>query len=146
MPPMLRKEKKITMETNSLYNIAEQKGISVSFFPLNESRGVVLENGGKFYIALHDGCSERDEKVILAHELGHCLSGGGYSLNDSPLIKVKLEKRAERWAIERLVPLYELETAIKQGDEANSALAERFGVTEEFMQKVLRHYLENVSA
>ncbi|MBQ1186500.1 MAG: ImmA/IrrE family metallo-endopeptidase [Clostridia bacterium] len=134
------------MEKNNLYNIAEQQGISVSFFPLKESRGLVLEDDGKFYIALHDGCSENDEKIILAHELGHCFSGGAYSLEDGSLIRVKLEKKAESWAIERLVPLFELKRAIKQGDEAISALADRFGVTEDFMQKVYKHYLEKVSA
>lgn len=146
MPPTLRKEKIKRMETTNLYNLAEQQGISISFFPLKESLGLTLENDGKFYIALHNGCGTCAEKVILAHELGHCFSGGVYSLDDSSLIRVKLEKKAEQWAIERLVPLFELKSAIKQGDEAISSLAQRFGVTEEFMQKVFKHYLKKVSA
>ena len=53
---------------------------------------------------------------------------------------------AERWAIERLVPLCELKMAIKQGDEAISDLAIRFGVTEGFMSKVFEHYASVKSA
>ena len=146
MPPMLRKEKIKRMETTNLYNLAEQQGISVSFFPLKESLGLTLESDGRFHIALHNACGANTEKVVLAHELGHCLSGGVYSLDDNSLIRVKLEKKADSWAIERLVPLFELKAAIKQGDEAISSLAQRFGVTEDFMQKVFKHYTEKVSA
>ena len=95
---------------------------------------------GKEYIALSEDCSFTDEKVVLAHELGHSMTGGGYDLALGSLMRVRLEKMAERWAIERLVPLCELKLAIKQGDEAISTLAERFGVTENFMEKVFEHY------
>ena len=134
------------MEIINLYSLAEQEGVLISFLPLKETKGLYLEHEGKEYIALDDGCSLADEKVILAHELGHCMTGGGYNLQSGNLIRMRLEKRAERWAIERLVPLCELKAAIKQGDEAISALAERVGVTESFMQKVLTHYTEKVSA
>ncbi|MBO5852231.1 MAG: ImmA/IrrE family metallo-endopeptidase [Clostridia bacterium] len=134
------------METINLYNLAEQEGILVSFLPLNETKGLYLEHEGKEYIALDEGCTLADEKVVLAHELGHCMTGGGYNLMCGSLVRMRLEKRAERWAIERLVPLNELRAAIKQGDEAISSLAEHFGVTEGFMQKVLTHYTQKVSA
>ena len=128
------------MEIINLYNIAEKSGISVNFFPLKENKGIYLEIDGKEYIALSNKCSTADEKVVLAHELGHCLTGGGYDLESGSLMRIRLEKMAERWAIERLVPLCELKTAIKQGDEAIPDLAERFGVTEGFMNKVFEHY------
>lgn len=128
------------MEIMNLYNLAEDKGICISFFPLKESKGIYLECDGKEYIALDSSCSVADEKVVLAHELGHSMTGGGYDLSSCRLMRVRLEKMAEKWAIERLVPLCELKTAISQGDEAISTLAERFGVTEGFMQKVFEHY------
>lgn len=134
------------MEIINLYNIAEESGICVGFFPLKESKGIYIELAGKEYIALSDRCGAADEKVVLAHELGHCMTGGGYDLSSGNLMRVRLEKRAERWAIERLVPLCELKTAIKQGDEAIPDLAERFGVTEGFMNKVFEHYTSKISA
>lgn len=134
------------MEIISLYNLAESKGVCVAFLPLKESKGLYLETDGREYIALDDACSFADEKVVLAHELGHSMTGGGYSLESGNLVKIRLEKKAERWAIERLVPLGELKDAIKQGDEAISCLAERFGVTETFMQRVLEHYNTGATA
>lgn len=130
----------MTMEIINLYNLAEKQGVSVKFFPLKESKGIYLECDGKEYIALDPGCSLSDERVVLAHELGHCMTGGGYNLSSGSLTRVRLEKMAEKWAIESLVPLCDLKTAISQGDEAISELAERFGVTEGFMQKVFEHY------
>ena len=134
------------MEIIKLYNIAEEGGVTVGFFPLKETKGVYIECDGKEYIALSDSCSPADEKVVLAHELGHCMTGGGYDISSGSLMRIRLEKKAERWAIERLVPLCELKNAIKQGDEAIPDLAERFGVTVGFMHKVFEHYRDRVSA
>ncbi len=134
------------VETINLYNIAEESGVAVDFFPLKENKGIYLEANGKEYIAISDSCSTADEKVVLAHELGHCMTGGGYDPLSGSLMRVRLEKKAERWAIEKLVPLCELKTAIKQGDEAIPDLAERFGVTVCFMSKVFEHYSAKNSA
>lgn len=136
------------MEITRLYNIAEDEGISVSFLALPETKGISLELNGDYHIALDSDSSKSpsEEKVILAHELGHCVSGGLYGISEDSLIRIRLEKKAARWAIERLVPLSELKNAIKCGDEALSCLAERFGVTEEFMQKAIKHYTMEFSA
>lgn len=128
------------MEINKLYNIAEDENIAVFFMPMPQSRGVVLDKGNGYVIGLDTASSPAEEKVILAHELGHCMSGGGYDLHGDSLVRIRLERRADRWAIERLVPLTELQAAIKQGDEAVACLADRFGVTEDFMQKAIKHY------
>ena len=136
------------METNKLYNIAEDEGISVDFLPLKECGGVALQLGGKYYIALDPeaSASPSKEKVILAHELGHCLSGGVYSPNADKAVRVRLERQAEKWAISQLVPKGDLVTAIKRGDEALDQLAMYFGVTEDFMQRVIKYYCETASA
>ncbi len=129
------------MEINKLYNIAENENIAVFFMPIPESRGIVLDKGNGYVIGLDSASSPAEEKVILAHELGHCMTGGGYTLDGDSVIRVRLEKKADSWAIERLIPLKELKSAIKQGDEAVTCLAERFGVTEDFIQKAIKHYL-----
>ncbi len=145
MPPMLRKGK---METNKLYSIAENSGISVSFLAIPLCKGMALETENGYHIALDSSAelTSSEEKVILAHELGHCISGGLYTPDCDSIIRLRYEKRAELWAIENLVPLSELRAAIKEGDEAVSCLAERFGVTEDFMQRVIKYYCEAKSA
>lgn len=138
MPPILRKEK---MELSKLYNIAENENITVFFIPMPHCQGMVLDNENGCYIGLDSSCTTSEEKVILAHELGHCMTGGGYTLDGDSVIRVRLEKKADSWAIESLIPLKELKFAIKQGDEAVTCLADRFGVTEDFMLKAIKHYL-----
>ena len=132
------------METNKLYSIAEDSGISVSFLALPICRGISIETADGYHIALdsNSASSPSNEKVILAHELGHCIEGGVYTTETDSVIRIRYEKKADLWAIEQLVPLSELQNAIKQGDEAISSLADRFGVTEDFMQKVIKYYCE----
>ena len=132
------------METNKLYKIAEAEGISVDFLPLRECGGLVLQLGDNYYIALDpaQAASQAKEKVMLAHELGHCLSGEVYSPAADRGTLTRAEKKAEGWAIRHLVPASELITAIKRGDEALDSLALRFGVTEDFMQRVFKYYCE----
>ena len=89
--------------------------------------------------------STRNKKLSVtaaqAIKAGLSAEGGLFVPESIPEIAMpEIEKMAEKWAIERLVPLCELKTAISQGDEAISTLAERFGVTEGFMQKVFEHY------
>ncbi len=145
MPHTLRKGK---METTKLYSIAEDSGIAVSFLAIPICRGIALETENGYHIALDSSgeLSSSEEKVLLAHELGHCMSGGLYTPDCDSIIRLRNEKKAELWAIETLVPLSELRAAIKQGDEAVSCLAERFGVTEDFMQRVIKYYCETKTA
>lgn len=132
------------MEINELYKLAENRNVTVDFFPLAQTRALTLEHNGKHYVALSKKIStENEEKVALAHELGHVCTLSLYS-PDSPADKIRISERsADGWAVEMLVPLAELITAMKRGDESISALSERFGVSEEFMQKVFAHYSEN---
>ena len=130
------------MEINTLYNIAETKGITVDFLSLKENPALCLELGGKGFIALDKGLVGRSfaERVALAHELGHLLAGALYKPGEDNASVLKHEQAAQKWAIKILVPLEELIKALKEGNENLSLLAERFEVTEEFMQKALAFY------
>lgn len=130
------------MEINTLYNIAETKGITVDFLSLKENPALCLELGGKGFIALDKGLVGRSfaERVALAHELGHILEGALYKPGEDSASVLKHEQAAQKWAIKILVPLEELIKALKEGNESLSLLAERFEVTEEFMQKALAFY------
>lgn len=135
------------METNKIYNIAENKGITVDFFDLEQNPAVSLMLGDKGFIALSKKlCSgSAKERVILAHELGHHLAGAFYS-EDAPItVRRKKERLADRFAIELLIPYGELMSVAADGDQSVSHLAERFGVTEDFMQKAIKFYIEKMS-
>ncbi len=131
------------METNKLYSIAAEKGITVDFFPLPKNKSVCISADSGEYVALDPkvfGCQER---VCLAHELGHCATAGFYNMYSSLDIREKYEKRAWSWAIRSLVPLRELEKAQKNGLSDIDELAEYFSVTREFMQRAMDFYMQN---
>lgn len=130
------------METNKLYNLAENTGVTVDFVNIPTARAMVLELYGKTFLAIdkqvRSGSAE--EKVLLAHELGHINTNSCYPLS-SPLSAKKIcERKADRWAIKNLIPLSDLLEAYKNGNESIQSLADIFGVTEDFMQKALEFY------
>ncbi len=135
------------METKALYNIAEKSGITVDFLSLKENPALCLELGGKGFIALDKGLVGRSyaERVALAHELGHLLAGALYPVGQDQNTVLKHEQVAQRWAFKLLVPFDELLPLLKEGTDSVSELAERFEVTEEFMQKALGFYSETAT-
>lgn len=123
-----------------LYQLAESQGVTVNCFQLGARQSISIQDGDNCFIAIDPFrlVSACDEKVKLAHELGHCQTGSFYSLD----IRQKHENRADKWAIRQLVPAEELKQAVKDGFTEPWELAERFGVTEEFMRKAMRYYTE----
>ena len=101
----------------------------------------VMTDGGRCYIGMDPFAIETDaqEKVHLAHELGHCKTGAFYSLNSPLETRERQELRADRWAIRTLIPAEELNVVLGLLNEPWS-LAEYFGVTEEFMRKAIEYY------
>ena len=131
------------MKTNRLYTIAEQNGITVDRFPLNKtgSASVVMDN--RYYIAVDNNLAGRKEKVYLAHEVGHCMTGSFYNIYAPLDIRKKHEVRADRWAIKKLIPRSAFKKAIKDGADTLFALSEFFEVTPDFMQKAIDYYSNN---
>ncbi len=83
-----------------------------------------------------------EERVHLAHELGHCETGSFYNVYSTLDIRGKQERRADGWAISRLMPFYELKNALNAGITEVWELAEYFDVTEDFIHKAVRYYRE----
>ena len=75
------------------------------------------------------------ERVHLAHELGHCETGAFYNVHSSLDIREKQEARANVWAVSRLVPAEEFMNALCNGVVEIWELAEYFDVTEDFIRK-----------
>ncbi len=81
-----------------------------------------------------------EERVHLAHEIGHCETLSFYNIYSSLDIREKHEEKADRWAVSRLIPACELAAAIKCGYCETWSLAEFFDVTEDFIRKAIRIY------
>lgn len=126
---------------NALLAVAEENQICVEFadIPLNGS--VSVQYGDGMYIGLDYRLETvADRRVHMAHELGHCVSGGFYSPYAIYDIREKHEYRANKWAIRRLMPQDEVNKAVAQGYDTAFLLAERFDVTPDFAQRAINLY------
>ena len=126
-----------------LYKYAEQHHIDVDWFPLpvTPSLSVKLPDD-TCAIGIDPWKMETiaEETVCLAHEVGHCETDSFYDPTTGLQVKQKMENRADRWAIQKLIPRKEFFQAVKSGYTDAWQLAERFNVTEEFMKKAMCYY------
>ena len=132
------------MELRSLYDLAVQQNIEVIPYPMpqNGSMSVMADSGlcaiGMDKSVLDGGTQER---VHLTHELGHCVTGSFYNIHAAIDCRQRHENKADKWAIQALIPVEELDRAIAEGCTEIWDLADRFGVTEEFIRKALCWYV-----
>lgn len=127
----------------NLYHIAQEQNIDVLTFPMadNESLSVMLPNG-KCFIGMDKSVREdsAEERVHLAHEVGHCVTGAFYNAHSLHDLRQKHEHKADKWAIRQLIPESELMEAVEAGITELWDLAELFDVTVQFMQKAVCLY------
>lgn len=126
------------METNELYNLCEENGIEVISAPMPENESAsVLTPSGQCYIGMDPQrtMNHRDERVHLAHEIGHCVKGAFYNAHSPFDNRQKHEVRADKWAVAALIPRAEWFNALAQGFRTVSDLADYFDVTEDFVRK-----------
>ena len=131
------------MELMALYRLAEQEDIPVDCFELRTREALsIMDGDGSCHIAINplSLTDSVDEKIKLAHELGHCMTGSFYNLHAALDGRKRHENRADKWAIQRLVPKEELDAAVEAGYTDVWTLADYFGVSVEFMRKAMWWY------
>lgn len=93
-------------------------------------------------IALNKNLSTTAEQTcILAEELGHHYTTCGDILDQSKTQNIKAEKKARRWAAEKLIQPHDFINAFNAGITNRAELAEYLGVTEKFIDMALEHFL-----
>ena len=132
------------MKLNDLYSFADEQNIEVitHAMPENGSMSVMLEDG-RCFVGMDDAVRDGgiQERVHLGHELGHCVTGSFYNIYAAIDHRQRHENRANKWAIQTLVPVEALDDAIAEGCTEVWELAERFQVTEEFIRKAVCLYV-----
>lgn len=132
------------MTIQSLYALAKQQNIEVIPYPMpdNGSMSVMLDNG-KCFIGMDASVRDGDvqERVHLGHEMGHCLTGSFYSIHTAIDCRQRHENKADKWAVQQLIPVDALDDAIADGCTEVWELADRFSVTEEFVRKAVCWYV-----
>jgi len=132
------------MEIRSLYCFARQQNIEVFAFPLPQTGSMsVMDEDGNCYIGMDDSVKDGavQERVHLSHEIGHCVTGSFYNIHAAVDCRQRHENKANKWAIQTLIPVDDLDQAIADGCTEVWELAERFGVTEDFVRKAVCWYV-----
>ena len=126
------------MTLNQLYNIADKNNISVYHFPLSPVKSMSVP--GNIGIDVNQVETLAEEKESFAHELGHCMKNAFYTGKSSYELRSQKEYRADKWAVQTLLPYNELLIALKKGITEIWEIAEYFDVTENIVKKALKIY------
>lgn len=132
------------MQTQALYELARQQNIDVLTFPMPLCGSMsVMDEDGSCAIGMDPGLENAGsrERVHLAHELGHCVTGSFYNIHATVDHRQRHENRADKWAVQKLIPVSALDDAVASGCTELWELAEHFGVTEAFMRKAVCYYV-----
>lgn len=127
-----------------LYATASQQNIPIYSYPMAQCGSMSVQlRDGSCAIGMDDRVADggAQERVHLGHELGHCLTGSFYNIYAAIDCRQRHENRADKWAIQTLIPVDALDDAIADGCSEIWELADRFGVTEEFIRKALCLYV-----
>ena len=130
------------MELYELYAFADSHKIDIDLFPMKSVKAVSVPLSDRCAIAVDDK-KMRDEaelKTTIAHEIGHCETGTFYTAPTYLELRSRYEYRADKWAVKKLIPQAELETAMRCGENELWQLAEHFGVDEDFLKKAVCLY------
>lgn len=132
------------MELNKLYDIAEKENIDVIDFKM-KNKAIIGSLNNNYTIGLNYSIidNSREEKSILAEELGHYYTNSLYNSNYPDIEINKREFRANKWAFKMLVPYSKLQELVNKGYKYYYEFAEELGVTEELVKKAYNYYKAN---
>lgn len=127
------------MTTGDLRKLAAAQGINIDERPMRELRAISLPQG---WIAIDPAKfpTEADYKCVLAHEIGHCLTGSFYKVDSPAADKERCERAANEYAARLLMPAEAVLSAFQDGQGQLSTLAARFEVTAGFAAMALNFY------
>lgn len=118
-----------------LCDIAENDDILIINGKLHKAPSMAICDEGECAIIFDESKIKSTSMriVCMAHELGHCETMSFY--NEHTLeTRPRMEYRANKWAINKLLPKDEMEEAMEQGYEELWELAEYFNVSEDMVK------------
>ncbi len=129
---------------DELFKIAEENNIPIIYSDFNKiESAAVCDEGGNCLIGINTRKvrTRRDEKVRLAHELGHCMTGTFYTRKTAYELMSRYEYRADKWAIVQVIPREELRQMLNSDAEIWQ-ICDRYNVDESFVKKALWIYFD----
>ncbi len=101
------------MRLEKLYDIAEKENIDIINFKM-KNKAIIGCLGNSYTVGLNYSIidNSREEKTILAEELGHYYYDATYSYNSNLQLISKQEYKAKKWSYYALIPFEKLKSAI----------------------------------
>ena len=132
------------MELNKLYSIADKENISIINHKM-ENKAIICEIDKEYYIGLNYSklSNSREEKEMLAEELGHYYCSALYNINSDKETIRKNEFRARKWAFTTLAPASSLLKLQEEGCKYSYEFAEELGVSEDLVNTAFNYYKQN---
>ena len=127
------------MRIDDVYMEAEKRKITVDTFPFKAISAMSLPEGCIAYDPRKFD-TEAELKTALAHEIGHIDSGAFYHSNTPLLTRAICEYKADKRAVQMLLPLDQLRRALRKGYTEAWQLAELFDVPENFIKRAIQIY------
>lgn len=130
---------------NDLYMIAEENEISVMAAECPNCKAIsLLSPSGKCYIGMDYRAikTEREERQYLAHDIGHCVKGAFYNPYSPFSLIEQQEYRADKQALNYLVPKEKFQKALQEGYTDLWELSEYFDVDEKYIKKAYWEYFD----
>ena len=128
-------------QNDGLEHFAHLKGHTIYEAPLKENKSFSIEaSDSTCSIFISSSITRKERRTCLAHELGHCEYGGFYYLNTPYELQSRIEYRADKWAFLKLAPPGEVKEAAKAGCSEIWEFSEWFGITDEYMARILDFY------
>jgi Zn-dependent peptidase ImmA (M78 family) len=149
MQNILKNKTRKKINLDNLYNLAFEKHI-----PVDEtcpasiiSMSICLSNGKKIISLSNekedDSNKEYTKLECFAHEMGHCMTDSFYEGYSPYELRAKHEHRANKWAVNYVIPFPELCQAVKDGHREIWDLAEYFDVSCSFVEKAINIHSQN---
>lgn len=132
------------MELNKLYSIADKENISIINHRM-KNKAIICEIDKEYYIGLNYSKfdNSREEKELLAEELGHYYCNALYDIDADEETIRKKEYRARKWAFTTLAPASSLLKLEEEGCKYSYEAAEKLGVSEELVNTAYSYYKNN---
>lgn len=126
-----------------LYSRAESQGVEVDDVPLRALSSASFAQG---WIVLDTSrfSSSAEHKAALAHELGHVETGSFYNIYSGFDLRSRCETRADKRAVEMLLPFSRLARALRSGLSEPWQIAEHFNLPEPFVLTALKFYQADI--
>ncbi len=127
---------------DELYTEAEQSDILIVNTKLSSVGSMSVCDNGDCIVAVDESQSTVGADILVrtAHELGHCQTHSFYTTGNHFQVRSKMEYKADKWAIQRLIPFDQLNELVLSGVTEPWDLAEHFGVTEDYLRRAVEIY------